>query len=353
MKTNSDIYKEINEQLGSNGYSIKQNIDNKKLYILGNDKKNPFEPIVHKFKVLYVKISPIRKMDNHTKHTITKQNTHTIKGGGNKENRHNREVMGSHPLFCDVSDECSICSDSEDEFCVPTKIIKSNKQTLLNKLRNGMKKVNIIKEEFDNGRIDMNINEFKNILLKCFKVNGPYENDVWLSDRDIMKVLKQFSLKFEDFIPIQFQMIDFIEYENDLKNIEFHKLLGKRVACVLNTDTRGGTGEHWFCLFFDLRSEPNKVCSFEYFDSTQRPPHVNIIKFLKDKTNIFRMQTKKKTNIVYIYERMHQQDSDSCGVYSLYYIWLRLHDVPPMYWSHNKVHNESIYKFRKMLFDRP
>lgn len=336
--TNSEIYKKINRKLGTGEYSITKNIYHRRLFILGNKNQTSYDRRTSNSKKL--QILPMKKF-----------HAANVSGGGTLSRGGTKIQTVESPLFCKPHyEECSLCSDSEDEFCIPTKLIRTDKRVLSNKLRTGMKKKTIIKEEFDRGGISATTSEFQDLMSKCFKVNGPYENDVWLSDKDIMSVLKQFRLKFPTFVPIKFQMIDFIDYENDLKNLELHNLVGKKVGCVLNTDTNGGKGEHWFCLFFDLKN--SGTSTIEYFDSTQRPPHVNIIKFLKDKANVFRRNTKNPVKILYIYKKLHQSDSDSCGVYSLYYIWLRLNDVPPSYLSENQVRNNSMYQFRKMLFDR-
>ena len=49
----------------------------------------------------------------------------------------------------------------------------------------------------------------------------------------------------------------------------------------------------------------------------------------------------------------HQKSKSECGVYSLFYIWARVHNIPPEQFSKNAIPDKLMFEFRQHLFADP
>ena len=182
---------------------------------------------------------------------------------------------------------------------------------------------------------------------------GPSKGNAWLSNKDIDNTLRNLTKEFPKMYHMEFQMIDFqhkthptelgkINIPDDVINKGFNTL-----AVVINTDTRRGVGEHWFCVFMDFRKAPYTL---EYFNSSGRLPYVPIQYLFAKIAKQFR---KNKIDYKEIINSgtVHQQDTDSeCGVYSLFYIYNRLKGVPPEDINTTRIPDGKMLAFRQHLF---
>lgn len=187
-----------------------------------------------------------------------------------------------------------------------------------------------------------------------FKNRGPASNTDLLSNVDIDNLLEKLTYQHKGFYHMEFQMIDFAGGmyggvnmpPTELGTINLNSLIGKYdcMGVVLNTDVRTGGGIHWLSLFCDFRHKPYTL---EYFNSSGRKPDARIQDWLlKSEASL-----EGKAKVIILSGMVHQKDSDTeCGLYSLYYIWNRLNNVPADSFQKKRVTDAMMIKFRKMCF---
>lgn len=191
-------------------------------------------------------------------------------------------------------------------------------------------------------------------ILASFKIDGPTNVNL-LNNFNIDGVLKQWSLKFHDFYPYNFCMLDFAtapeiaNKPNLLHTVDFVKEIKdagyKTAACVVNSDKYRGNGQHWMAIFIDMRMTPWTI---EFFNSVKQPIAVEFITWmtqLADKLNFF-----NKTELIKCNKVDHQKTITECGVYSLYYIWARLNDVSYQKFQQQEITDFICFEFRQHLF---
>lgn len=192
-------------------------------------------------------------------------------------------------------------------------------------------------------------------LSKNFKPNGPWNSFQWFSNFNIDEVLGQFVIKYKDkkFRHIPFQMRDFESMGTELATIDLAKeYKNKEMECfgvVLNTDRSSGSGQHWFCLFGDFTKEPITI---EYFNSAGTLPLVEVEIWMKKTKNKLQKQLNKKVDDIITSRIVHQQDTHSCGAYSIYYIMCRLEGIPWTFFKSNRVPDKTMHQFRKNVLFR-
>lgn len=187
-----------------------------------------------------------------------------------------------------------------------------------------------------------------------FKPFGPRENwKEWLSDSNIDENLKQFA-KLPDnqhFYPIKFQMRDFQEQSTELATIDFKQKYNegfKTFGVVLNTDYSTGRGIHWFAIFLDFRVEPFTI---EYFNSSGEKALREIKEWLVKTKHKLQTQFGKPVCDIEVSKVQHQFDNSSCGVYSIYYIYSRLKNIPWKAFRDTRIPDSKMHDFRKFLFN--
>lgn len=193
-------------------------------------------------------------------------------------------------------------------------------------------------------------------LKKNFVVEGPaFDKNKWLSNFNIDDTLNQMKLLFDKlgngkFLHIKFKMRDFEQYDNELNTINFideYKKGTKMVGVIFNTDVYSGNGKHWYAVFFDFRKSP---FTLEYFDSAANSPISETHKWLIKTKYKLQQQIDIPINFINVSKVHHQTDGSSCGVYSLYYIYLRARGIPYTYFLENRIPDNLMYLFRKYLF---
>lgn len=139
----------------------------------------------------------------------------------------------------------------------------------------------------------------------------------WLSTTDILLVMKQYELKYPDFMflgPVPVDCPTGILCELSYLNLPaLHKKNITKVGVIFNLDKHNQPGSHWTALWTDTNRRV-----IHYYDSYGDKPHPMIKNFM-DKLS---KQMKNKgvdMNIDYN-RRRHQFGGSECGVYSMNYI---------------------------------
>lgn len=184
-----------------------------------------------------------------------------------------------------------------------------------------------------------------------FKPEGPRNTDEWLSNYNLDDVLEQWQKKYSDFRHIPFQMRDFEKTKTELATIDFieeYKKGTKSFGVIINTDISTGSGIHWFAIFVDFRD--SKKMSIEYFNSSGSLPVKEIHDWLYN-TKMKMAAHGYDVDVVIVSRIEHQKSNTECGVFSLWYIYSRLNNVPYAYFNKNDaVTDDMMYKFREHLF---
>lgn len=191
--------------------------------------------------------------------------------------------------------------------------------------------------------------------LDQLKMIGPANDMSWLNNEHIDENIASWCEAFKDFHHIKFQLADFDKQGTELSTLNVAELYAtgiRTVGCVLNTDSSGGSGIHWYAMFIDMRKEP---FTFEIFDSTGRFPQQNLLSLLeKNRTLIQKALQPKlvKADVINVSRQNRLQFSSSeCGLFSMWYIFCRLNEVPYQYFSKPGAANDDMMlQFRKILF---
>lgn len=151
----------------------------------------------------------------------------------------------------------------------------------------------------------------------------------WLSNFDIMKVLKQYERPYKNFKLLGPTTIDFDLrpdamggscVSNELCQISLRDLRkrGKtKIAIVFNLDKHTGNGIHWMSAFVDLDEK-----FVYYFDSAANPVPEEIKTLIKRLQKQARELTPSPIRLKYYTNvpKNHQRTSTECGMYSLFFI---------------------------------
>ena len=188
-----------------------------------------------------------------------------------------------------------------------------------------------------------------------FKPFGPTDKDTWFSNFNIDQVLSQFEKKYPFAKHIKFQMRDFEKYDTELSNLDIIKEYNKNKTCfcvVLNDDYTRGRGTHWTSIFIDMRKKPFTI---EHFNSSGAGPKNEFREWMwKQKHKLDKQFSDKDeiSKVIEVSKIAHQQDSSSCGPYSVFYIISRLENVPYEYFLKIKIDDKNMHKLREILLNK-
>lgn len=226
------------------------------------------------------------------------------------------------------------------------------------------------------------LNEIKDINLKnkfdkyIFAPDYPkeWENNPneWLSNFDILNVLKQYEDKYSEFEFIGPSAINFDEkvkeyncncVENKLCHFSLDSFLKKnksKIGIIFNLDEHDEDGSHWVSLFIDIKEK-----IIFYFDSNgdQIPGEIQILKdrIIKQGNDI-----KPPITLNYIdnHRKTHQQGNTECGMYSLFFIItmltsstefnkkMTMEDKLKLF-KKTRIPDKYVEKYRKKYFNSP
>lgn len=152
----------------------------------------------------------------------------------------------------------------------------------------------------------------------------------WLSNFDILAVIKQYEDTYPHFKFIGPTFIDFDTklysdkcVENKLCRFHINTYRDSKqtkIGIIFNLDKHNQTGSHWVSLFIDL--EHNFIF---YFNSTgeKTPPEINGLV-----SRIMKQSSDKGINMEYKFNSLeHQLENTECGMYSLFFIISMLTDT--------------------------
>ena len=123
----------------------------------------------------------------------------------------------------------------------------------------------------------------------------------------------------------------------------------QRIGIVINTDPHDGPGEHWVCVFCDIRPEL-EYPRMTYFDSYAQKPEKEVVELMErwkeqwDATKIHGKGMELTYN-----ETRHQYKDSECGIYCIYFHYACLMEIP----MDEKIPDEVINSFRTLLFRIP
>lgn len=168
------------------------------------------------------------------------------------------------------------------------------------------------------------LNNLKNLYRPEAPEEWKKKPNAWLSTIDIENLLKQYEIKFPEFISYGALPIDFDLKDNfnkcmiseicaiNLKSI-YQKRKKKYIGVVFNLDKHNQSGSHWISMFCNIpKREINYWDSYGY-----KPPKevVNLMEKLKEQGNSMNLKMKIQIN-----KKRHQYKNNACGVYSSHFI---------------------------------
>jgi hypothetical protein len=207
-----------------------------------------------------------------------------------------------------------------------------------------------------------------------YKAAGPRTGAALLSNFHIDGTLARWAVRFPEFFPCPFAMMDFERNGDLFGRIDLADVLGGRVAadlgpgrgcvqrpfacfgCVLNTDVSSGPGKHWVAVFVDARAGAGEAFTVEYFNSTGQPPPQPVIRWserARGQLERFRAEQGGRGGPVLVVppSRVEHQRSDTeCGLYSLFYIRCRLEGRPPAFFAARRIPDAAMSAFRRYCF---
>ena len=197
---------------------------------------------------------------------------------------------------------------------------------------------------------------------KTFSPNKPnkwIDNPVeWLSNFDILNVMKQYEEKYTNFKFIGPTPIDFNSTpSNDGKcvwqdlcdfQLQKYKKSGfNKIGVIFNLDKHNESGSHWVSLFISVTDN-----IIYYFDSAANEIPNEISKFVK----LILLQSNNKLKFFTNIPKQHQYGNTECGMYSLYFLITMLDESIKMkrkidLFSNKRLNDKFIQSFRKKYFN--
>lgn len=226
-----------------------------------------------------------------------------------------------------------------------------------------------IEHELNEPNVPNQLNDTRGIVRKeislRLKIVGPTDNKL-LNNVDIDTSMQQWAAYRREFYPYNFHMLNYASYSyrhgrvyntpDTLATIPFDALyqgkLGQKytcAGCIINTDTYQGDGVHWMALFVDSRTNP---ATAEFFNSSGNAPAPEWVNWMEKTKNIMLALGLNATSVRASTIR-HQKSRTECGLYSLFYVWARLHNIPVGYFAKNRIPDQLMFEFRQHLFDDP
>lgn len=193
----------------------------------------------------------------------------------------------------------------------------------------------------------------KTTMMKYFRPEKPKawkkNPRQWLDSYNIEDVLNQYEASDKTFefigpVPIDFDtkigvfgkcIVEEL-CKLDLKKAKENGT--EKIGIVFNLDKHDEPGSHWVCAFVDI---PKK--SAYYFDSYGYEPQQEIVDFLK-------RCEEQGCDQVYYNDIRHQRKGSECGMYCLFVIICLLHGKPFYDICKNIIDDDTMVKFRDVLF---
>jgi hypothetical protein len=186
------------------------------------------------------------------------------------------------------------------------------------------------------------------------KPKQPKHYNNWLSNIDIINVMKQYEDKYPSFKFIGALPIDFNSrvspfsstcISDELCNIDFKKIKQYQFGIVFNLDKHDEPGSHWVCVYLNTNKN-HKNHGFYYFDSNGDSMPTEIHKFAQNtKQNI------KENSFEIHSSTIRKQFSNSeCGMFCLYFIVKMLMGTSYKKLIHSEFSDKDMIQLRKKVF---
>jgi len=194
--------------------------------------------------------------------------------------------------------------------------------------------------------------------------------DEWLSNFDIIDVLKQYQKTYKNFTFIEPTPIDFDDTPPDMYGSCVTKELCKfelshyvkkkitKIGIIFNLDKHNESGSHWVSLFIDLDDK-----FILYFDSAAdiiQPEIETLVNKILEQGSQLGIELKyEKDNNPF----EHQMGNTECGMYSLYFIitlltgktgegkMLKDYKEKHKYFNSSRIPDEYVFKHRNIYFN--
>ena len=176
--------------------------------------------------------------------------------------------------------------------------------------------------------------------------------DAWLDSNNIKDVMKQYEVKYKDFLflgpyPIDFASPD--KYADKTQclvkemcalDLDKKELEGKRyIGIIFNLDRHDQGGSHWVAAFINI---PKNFCY--YFDSYGMEPPPPIHKFMQ-------WLTIQEPNMKLGWNGVHFQRSNTeCGMFSMYFIDRMLAKEPYLKFCRSSPSDAFMLSLRNWMF---
>lgn len=244
-----------------------------------------------------------------------------------------------------------IAKELKKEKNLKIKLEKKSKKELWNFIQKQFSKTCKKKEDcWKNQYIVKQLNDTE-INKYTFKPDYPNEwkknKYTWLNTYDILRVMKQYEKKYDDFkflgvVPSDCPTKIQCELSNiDIKTLKKNNI--NKIGLIYNLDVSTGPGTHWVAMYID-----NKNDEINYYDSYGSKPIKLINNFIIKINNKYK---KLGYNPIVIYnDKRHQYGGSECGMYSINFILERLNDVNMFEIYKRKISDEKMNNLRKLIY---
>jgi len=251
-------------------------------------------------------------------------------------------LFGNRPAECrpDVDVKNGVCS-SDESVNKLKKWLKTKSTKAVDIISEAKEKLGVKYESqlYDENSISYLFDDNKEHI---FSRSGPFNTDEWLDNIVIDSTLNDWEVVFKRFKNMGVHMNNFDEKHKKLATADWKTMIKKYdiIASVINTDNYGSSGQHWVCIVVDSKKK-----TIEYFDSAAGGVSEEIL------TWMMKISIELNFKEVFINTLKHQYKNTECGVYSLYYILARMHNVHSDYFDNIRIPDELMLEsVRKLLF---
>mgnify|MGYP001251553551 CR=1 FL=1 len=244
-----------------------------------------------------------------------------------------------------------IASELKKENNLKTDIEKKTKKQLWDLIQKQFSKTCKKKEDCWKNQYSVKKLNDKTINKYTFKPDYPdeWKNDkyTWLNTYDILRVMKQYEQKYDDFKFLGVVPSDCpTKIQCELSNIDIKSLKKNnihKIGLVYNLDVSTGPGTHWVAVYID-----NKNNEINYYDSYGSKPITLIHQFINNLKNKYRKSGYKPT-VIYN-DKRHQYGGSECGMYSMNFLLERINDVTMYQIYKRNISDKKMNDLRKLIY---
>jgi hypothetical protein len=189
---------------------------------------------------------------------------------------------------------------------------------------------------------------------KTHRPKPPTHYNNWLSNIDIMNVMKQYEDKYSSFKFIGVLPIDFNTkissfptkcISDELCNVDFKKFKQYQFGIVFNLDKHNEPGSHWVCVYLNTK-KTHKNYGFYYFDSSGE----SIPKEIADVAKRTQDNLQDDSFKIHINENRKQYSDTECGMFCLYFIVKMVQGTTFNKLVNSKFTDKDMIRLRKQMF---